>query len=374
MEREVKFMSSFVKIVSAGDLAPLRHVTDCQKDVNRVWDFFKQSDVGIVNLELPLTTSEERADKAITLKADPSISFSLRDVGLDVVSLANNHAGDFGSKGLLETIDALGEANVAVVGAGNNLQEAFSPVIQEMSGMKIAHIGICTALPTGYAAGENKPGVAPVRAKSRFYIDSITLDEQPGMAPWVETAVVEDDLNHACDIISKIKEDVDLVIAQVHWGVPNGWAALFQGPLADYQRPMAHRLIDAGVDVIMGHHPHVVHGVETYNNGIIVYSLGNFLFHSMSEDHVKHLTTKYPPYQLESLETGEALDGVVMETDLKDGKLHSIQFHPIRMNRKGEPEFISGHQARDVLERMKKHSNELNSDILIEDEIGKVVI
>lgn len=299
-------MQKTVSIISAGDLAPLRHVNDCEKNVHLIWEKFLAADIGIVNLELPLTTSKEKADKVINLKADPSIAKSLKEVGIDIVSFANNHAMDYGRQGLEDTLSNLRNESVYVIGAGKNSNEAFEPVIQEINGIKIAHIGLCTALPTGFGANEHRPGVAPIRAKSRFYIDSVTLDEQPGMAPWVETSVVGDDLVYACKKIESIKKDVDVLIAQVHWGVPHGWSALFQGPLADYQQPMGHALIDAGVDVIMGHHPHVVHGVEKYKEGYIVYSLGNFLFHSMSEDHETHLTAKYPPYNVDSLETGEA--------------------------------------------------------------------
>lgn len=367
-------LESMVKVISAGDLAPLRDVTDCKEHVNKVWDMFKESDIGIVNLEMPLTHSNEKTDKAINFKADPKIAYSLSEAGIDVVSFANNHAYDYGAKGLMDTIDSLNEANVAVVGAGETITEAFKPVIQYKDGLKIAHIGICSALPTGFAANDDKPGVAPVRARSRFYIDSVTLDEQPGMSPWVETSVVEDDLNDACKKIEAIKIDVDVIIAQVHWGVPNGWCAQFQGPLADYQQPMAHRLIDAGVDIIMGHHPHVVHGVEKYNDGVIAYSLGNFLFHSMSDDHETTLTTKYPPYNVDSLETGEAREAVVMETTIKQGKITDIRFYPTVLNNKGEPEFLEGEGAVAVLKRMQKQSHDLHCDLVIDGIVGKMII
>src|SRR5699024_5204315 len=83
-------LESMVKVISAGDLAPLRDVTDCKEHVNKVWDMFKESDIGIVNLEMPLTHSNEKTDKAINFKADPKIAYSLSEAGIDVVSFANN--------------------------------------------------------------------------------------------------------------------------------------------------------------------------------------------------------------------------------------------------------------------------------------------
>lgn len=365
-------MKKNICIISAGDFAPLKSLNPSQEGVQQVWEKFISADIGIVNLELPLTNSNEKADKAITLKADPVIAKSMHQVGIDIVSLANNHACDFGSSGLEETINAVESENVYVIGAGKNINEAYKPVIQEINGMKIAHVALCSALPTGYAANENRPGIAPVRAKSQFYIDSMTLDEQPGMAPWVETRVVEDDLHFACEKMKEIKRDVDVVIAQVHWGIPNGWCAQFQGPLADYQQPMGRALIDAGVDIIMGHHPHAVHGIEKYNNGYIVYSLGSLLFHSMSEGHPTHLATKYPPYNVDSLETGEAREAVIMETQINADKQFSLKFYPTILNKFGEPEFLQGESAIRVLKRMQKHSKTLNTEMSLNGLIGEI--
>lgn len=365
-------MKKEISIISAGDLAPLRDLTDCQEGVLKVWDKFINADIGIVNLELPLTNSKEKADKAINLKADPDIAKSISEVGIDVVSLANNHACDYGIKGMEETIRRVRNESVSVIGAGNNINEAFKPCIQVIDNVKIAHVGICSALPTGFGANENRPGVAPVRAKSRFYIDSVTLDEQPGISPWVETSVVEDDLNFACKKIKEIKNQADIIIAQVHWGIPNGWCAEFQGPLADYQQVMGHQLIDAGVDIIMGHHPHTVHGVEKYNGGYIVYSLGNFLFHSMSEGHPTHLATKYPPYKVESLETGDAREAVIMETKIKPGKQLNLEFYPIALNKFGEPEFLHGESANRVLMRMQKQSSDLGTEMRVDGDVGVI--
>jgi poly-gamma-glutamate capsule biosynthesis protein CapA/YwtB (metallophosphatase superfamily) len=363
-------MVETLRIVSAGDLAPLRNITECKEEVNQIWRSFKEADIGMVNLEIALTNSMENVDKAITLKADPDISRSLAEGGIDLVSFANNHACDFGSAGLLDTIEALRNAKVSVVGAGKNLEDALKPVIQEIKGTKIAHFGFCSALPTGFAAAENRPGVAPLKARSRFYIDSVTLDEQPGMAPWVETKLVKEDLELACQKIAEVKEEVDFVIVNLHWGIPHGWCALFQGPLADYQRPMARGLIDAGVDLIIGHHPHVIHGIEKYAGGVIAYSLGNFLFHSMSDDHETKLAVNYPPYNVESLEQGEAREAVLMETMIEAGKMKEITFKPVALNGRGEPHFLVGEDALRVLNRLRKHSEGLGSEIVIKDSIG----
>lgn len=365
-------MTENITIAAVGDLAPLRSVTDCNPGVNEIWARFKKADTALANLEIALTNSTVRADKAITLKADPEIAYSLKEAGLSVVSVANNHAFDFGAQGLLDTMEALEKAEVSAVGGGKNLDAALEPVIQEIKGKKIAHFGLCSALPTGFGATPSRPGVAPIRARSRFYIDSITLDEQPGISPWVETSVVQDDLDYVCRKITAVKEKVDFVIVNIHWGIPHGWCALFQGPLADYQKPVAYGLIDAGADLILGHHAHVIHGAEQYKKGLIAYSLGNFLFHSMSDDHVTKLTTKYPPYNVDSLEQGEAREAVIIETDIEENQIKEARFYPIALNGRGEPEYLPAEAAENVLKRLQKHSYKLGSEIMIEGAVGKL--
>jgi hypothetical protein len=371
-------MQNKLLLAAVGDLAPLRKLTDCKPNVNLIWDYMRKADLAIANLELPLTHSNEQADKAITLKADPEIAPSLAEAGIDAVTVANNHALDFGARGLLDTLKVVKESGTIAVGGGHSLAEASQPAIVEKEGFRFAILGFSSSLPTGYAAGTNRPGIAPIRANARFFIDSITLDEQPGMSPWVETIVNEADLKDACGIIEKAKKESDYVIVNMHWGIPNGWCAAFQGPLADYQQPLAHALVDAGADIILGHHPHVIHGIEKYNNGLIAYSLGNFLFHSMSDDHETKLTVsnRYPSYKVDSLEQGEAREAVIIEiafeNKLEKKKMTNVRFRPIHLNSKGEPEFLEEFAAVQVLERLQNFSKPFKVNIEVKGSMGEM--
>ena len=116
-----------------------------------------------------------------------------------------------------------------------------------------------------------------MRVRTRFETDVSITDEQPGTSPYVHTEVVGGDLAQAVTAVRDARGRSDVVVVSVHWGVPPGWAAPFQGVLAGYQRPAAHALIDAGADLILGHHPHTLHGVEIYKDRPICYSLGNFI-------------------------------------------------------------------------------------------------
>jgi poly-gamma-glutamate synthesis protein (capsule biosynthesis protein) len=96
----------------------------------------------------------------------------------------------------------------------------------------------------------------------------------------VHTEAHEADVEAACAAVRSARKDARFVVVALHWGIPHGFAARSFGILAEYQRPLAHALVDAGADLVVGHHPHVVHPVERYRGGLIAYSLGNYVFHS----------------------------------------------------------------------------------------------
>jgi poly-gamma-glutamate capsule biosynthesis protein CapA/YwtB (metallophosphatase superfamily) len=350
-------------LLAVGDVAPLHPLDDASSRSGEVWNYLRSADLATANLELPLTTGGSRADKAITLRAGPDLAPTLREVGIGLVTVANNHALDYGAEGLSDTLSALRDAGVVAVGGGRNLEEATQPAVVSVGEASVAVFGLASTLPPGFAAGPGRPGIAPVRARSSFYVDAVTLDEQPGMSPWVETEVVEEDIRRTCERVGSAREEADLVVIHVHWGIPNGWCAAFQGPLADYQRPLGRALMDAGADLVVGHHPHVVHGVERYRDGLIAYSLGHFLFHSMSEGGATELTRSYPPYDISSLQTGEARQAVILELEVAENRMASVRFKPVWMNARGEPEFARGTEAVAVLDRMAEHSSRLDTRV-----------
>jgi poly-gamma-glutamate synthesis protein (capsule biosynthesis protein) len=357
-------------LAAVGDLAPSRNLTDCKSNVNHIWNYFRKTDFVVANLENPLTNSVVKTDKAATIKGDPAIAPSLSEVGIDLVTVANNHAMDFGVEGLAETIKVVNESDVLTVGGGMDLESASRPEYVEIEGLRIAVFGFTSSVPTGYAAGPNRPGVAPIRAHSRFFIDNMTLDEQPGISPWVETKVNQNDMEYACRRVAEARKETDFVIVNMHWGIPNGWCAAFQGPLADYQQPLAHALIDAGADVIVGHHPHTIHGIDKYKHGLIAYSLGNFLFHGMGEDMGLKLTIAYPPYKFDSISQGEARESLIMEIVLEDKKMKEVRFLPIILNSQGDPEFLNQASAEKVIKRLERLSKDFQVKIEIKHSVG----
>lgn len=208
-------------------------------------DTMNSSDITMVNLEFPFSTrGVQMEDKQYTFKADPSRGPILKEMGVDIVSLANNHTLDFGTEALLDTITTLRENNILSVGAGEDLEAAKKPSVITIKGRSIAFLGASRVIPvTDWNATKYSPGVFTT------YDPTLLIEE-----------------------IKLAKQSNDLVIVYVHWGIEK------EEYPEEYQRTMAKKYIDAGADLVLGSHPHVLQGIEYYNGKPIVYSLGNFVF------------------------------------------------------------------------------------------------
>ena len=196
------------------------------------------ADLVFGNLECAVTARDFAVHKAYRLKADLSVVPALSAAGFDVLSLANNHTMDCGKLGLLETISSLHGAGILTVGAGQDAVEARKPAMAEVRGLKVAFLAF-TDVPDG-------SGAFIARGDSAAVVEAVAL----------------------------AKKQADLVVISFHWGEEYATAPL------DYQRKLAHAVVDAGACLVIGHHPHVIEGVERYRRGLIAYSLGNFVFDS----------------------------------------------------------------------------------------------
>lgn len=245
-----------------------------------VLDVLAEHEVTIANLEMPLSTRGYRVPKHSNLRSTPDVIDDIVAMGFDAVSLANNHMMDFGPDALMDTIATCERVALPACGAGKDLNAAMAPVILETGTGRIGMISVASTLPIESDAGPGKPGIAPVRVEFAFEIDSNLLMEQPGTMPIVRSWANADDQVRVCTAISELKQQVDFVIVAIHWGVPPYWLSPSQGLLAQYQPPLGRAFIDAGADVICGHHAHVLHPIEIYNGRPILYSLGNFVFHN----------------------------------------------------------------------------------------------
>ena len=236
------------------------------------------------------------------------------------MNLANNHIMDYYSEGLMDTIALLDENNIFHVGAGNNLEEARKPAIIEKNGIKVGIIGY-SDMAHYYFSGN--PTI-------KFSAE----ENEAGVAPLVEDYIMED--------IQKLRPEVDLLLVSLHWGVEESFY------IPPEQRDLAHRIIDAGADAILGHHPHQFQGIELYNGKPVIYSMGNFIFDQNDP---------------ENQET------FIINFEYMDNKLERFYIVPVHTVEKVRVEFQKGEQAVHILERQKTLNLELDTESVIDGDI-----
>jgi len=292
------------------------------------FEVLERSDLVFANLETPLGREGYPREKMFAFMANPALAKVLLSTGVDIVSLANNHMLDYGEKGLLQTLDVLSRIGVPHVGAGRNIQEASNPVYLEKNGVKVAFLGYAATLPLGAAASANRPGIAPIHVTTSYEIDATLLQEQPGNPPNIRTSVDARDEQRICEDIGKARKKADHVIVGIHWGVA------FVNKPQEYQQPLARKIIKAGASLIVGHHPHMRHGIERYGRGVILYSLGDFVFHDRVDM------------------TGES--GMFAIISLDKRRIRALRLWPIKVHEKlGLPILGKGREARQLLKEMK---------------------
>lgn len=240
------------------------------------------ADLFMLNEEFPFSLrGEPWPDKQFTFRTNPKYVKILEELGTDIVSVANNHSMDFGRDAFCDTLDTLSQTEIACAGGGYNISEASAPVIRTVNGQTFAV----------FAATRVSPSYSWYAA-----------DGQAGIFQTYDPAK----LNAA---IAKAKETYDHIIVFAHWGIERN-----ETP-EEYQRTLAQGYIDAGADLVMGCHPHVLQGFEYYKDVPIVYSLGNYLFDGRTGETLllKAAFTKDSPPKLQLIPCKRDAQGVLRQ-------------------------------------------------------------
>ncbi len=307
----------------------------------------------VANLEVPLSDRGHPVPKTINLRAHPSVVDDVRALGVHAVTLANNHLMDYGSEALLDTIAACEQAGIVHCGGGPDLEAASAPAWLTVGEHRIVLLSVSCTIPIESDAGPARPGIAPLRVRFAFEADVNLLAEQPGTMPWVHSWAEPSDQERLCQAIASCRaEGADAVVVGIHWGVPSYWLSPYQGLLAQYQRPLAHALIDAGAHAVCGHHAHQLHPIEVYRGKPILYSLGNFAFESPGE---------FPCMEPESV-----------IARLSFGDRPSCALVPLMIDERGLPRRATGHEADAVLGKVLELSWPFGTEISVQDEIAVV--
>lgn len=305
-----------IKVVAVGDImlggesALEREPLGFDHPFVRVGPLLRSADVTIGNLEGPLTSRGSRVWlKRYAFRSPPeSAAPALARAGFDVVSLANNHILDYGVAGLDDTMAALRDAGIRFGGAGRTLDDARQPVYLDVRGSRIAFLAY-SFIHSDFAASSTRAGTA-------------FGDEQ-----------------RLCADVRAARARSDAVLVSLHWG--KQWSDTARPD----QRLLAHAIIDAGAVAVIGHHPHVLQGIERYRDGVIVYSLGNFTF---------------------GLRNRRVTRSAIAELLLRVGRVTAFALRPIDVDNNAvrfQPLPLAGPAADGTVELLRRLSASLNTPL-----------
>jgi poly-gamma-glutamate synthesis protein (capsule biosynthesis protein) len=269
----------------------------------------KTGDITIGNLESPIARrGKEFVNKKYRFRSAPQAAAALKNAGFSIVTLANNHMMDFGRTALAETRRHLDRAGISYAGAGESLYDARKGAIITVKGIRVAFLAYSLTLPEEFYATATQPGTAP--GYSLLYREDI----------------------------AEARKVADYVVVSFHWGtelkdMPN-----------PYQVTAAHSAIDAGADVVLGHHPHVLQGIECYRKGVILYSLGNFAFGSSSKSSDRSVIAR-----------------VYLENGVKGVEL--IPLNVLNSDVHFQPQVLSGERGQRVIDHLNRISRRWNTGI-----------
>jgi poly-gamma-glutamate synthesis protein (capsule biosynthesis protein) len=268
-----------VSIMAVGDIMLGRTIGDLILDEGYQTPFIytaetlSKADITIGNLECPISNRGEAVQKKYFFRAPVDAAKSLSFAGFDILSLGNNHSLDYGPDALSDTLSLLDSEDIHTIGAGMDEKEAYEPVFTSVNGIRLAFLSFVDVPTTDfdYLTWEARP-------------------HQPGIA-WAHKNKVKQGVKLA-------KKEADIVIVMVH----NGFE--FWQKVSDKQQEIAKLAIDNGASLVIGSHPHVLQRIETYKNGLIAYSMGNFVFDNFlfPPNYSAILSVELSPQGIESYE------------------------------------------------------------------------
>jgi Bacterial capsule synthesis protein PGA_cap len=279
--------------------------------------FFKSSDFGFVNLESPLTYGgDPQGWKDVVIKGNPALAPAMAKSRINVVTMANNHAGDMGDSGLLDSFKYCKKAGITVVGAGRSLKTAQAGAVLKTDGARTAFLGFSDVLPVGYPATSTSPGTSPGRAN----INAVKAN------------------------IRAAAKKADYVFVAWHWNFEYKRAPSY------LESSEGKAAIDAGADIVFAHHPHLLDGVQVYHGGLICYSLGNLVFSGFAGETAQTMLVK-------AKVTPHAIDAKLI---------------PVQISGSGVPTVATGSTGLSILQRVKSLSAALGTSVKIADNRGYV--
>ncbi len=315
-------------------------------------DILQEADVLVGQVEVPHTRrGSENAFDIPAPSSNPDNLAALKHAGFHVATLAGNHMFDAGPAGIEDTITALRQLDIATTGAGMHLAEARTPAVVERRGIRVGTLSYNCVGPKESWADEKKAGCAYVHVITHYELDHAT----PGGPPRIYTFAEPESTDAMLADIEKLRREVDVLLVALHKGIGHTPAVL-----AMYERPLAKAAIDAGADIVVGHHAHILRGIEVYKGRPIYHGLGNFVtvtraLNIETNTNPKRLAWAHRRRELFGFEPDpdcptypfhpEARNAMIALCEVNNNGVHKAGFIPCWVNSTGQPE-VCGNDER----------------------------
>ena len=250
----------------------------------KITDELKKADILFGNLEGPISNKGKKVGSIYSFRMNPKTVEGLKYAGFDILSLANNHMFDYQRVAFEDTMRILEENGIDYLGAGFSAKEAFSPKITEIRNTKIGFLAYTNLGPKAWRATKGGSGIA-----------------------WVS----EKDIEKIKEDIGEAKQKTDVLIISLHSGEE------YATNTTPSQISLARAFVDAGADLVVGHHPHIIQEIEKYKDGWIAYSLGNFVFDQGFSE--------------------ETMEGLLLEVIIEDNKIKELNQKEIKISKSFQP-------------------------------------
>lgn len=294
-----------ITLIATGDVLLARYVEqrmratgDYTLPFQKAADFLKSADVTFGNLETPILNGKNTPKDSTTFRADPAGVKGLTFAGYDVMSIANNHTMNYQIPGLTNTLKELKKAGILASGGGKNQDFAHAPAIFETKGKTIAFLS---------------------------YVDPKIPPRNYGIATYNTAGLASMNIEAMKNDVKNAATEYDIVVVSMHSGTE------YKREPTQFQKDFAHAAIDSGASAVIGTHPHVVQPVEYYGNGVIFYSLGNFVFDQFFSTDVK--------------------TGLVARITFEDEEKPSVELFPVKIETT-QPRILEGQEREDTLKKL----------------------
>lgn len=344
-----------IVVTALGDMIWTRELTHFDEpEFRNLYRILQEAQITYGNLEMSLNEHPELQRGLYNYGKNREFGWEIARLGVNLVSLANNHALDFGIEGFKDTLRILEQSGIAYAGGGLSPQTATEPSMQRFGRTRFSLLSYYSS--GNSLSAESGPTIATINAPD------ILIEDVDGISKAIP-APLERDIRAMEDSIRNAKARADIVMVHyhLHW-VSHSRAYPIPDMVPPHQRPVLHRAIDAGADVIFGNGPHVLRGIEIYKGKPIFYSLGNFVY--------QYKTAEIPPIiwsRDQQQDIREEFQTVVPRLTIRDKKIASIELIPCELEmtgpRAGCPMLATDDRGSEIFKLMQRLSRPYDTEI-----------